>query len=117
MEQQAIAEGVKENGLEDSDKVIRAVQAERHAQELRDLDKQFAAEKKIMVDDALSQLAERYEPLREEKMRHHEAELAALQVKTWNFCGQKSGMHKAWPRVTEFHLSLTGNLNITTKGL
>ena len=73
-------EGVKENGLEDSDKVVRAVQAERHAQELRDLDKQFAAEKKIMVDDALTQLATRYDSLRDGMNKRFETELEALKV-------------------------------------
>ena len=72
--------GIKENGLEDSDKVIRAVMAERHAQELRDLEKQYAAEKKIMVDDALSKLSDKYDRLRDEMAKEHETELADLQV-------------------------------------
>ena len=72
--------GVKENGLEDSDKVVRAVLTERHAQEARELEKRFSAEKKIMVDDALSKLAEKYERQREELLKKQEAELEALQV-------------------------------------
>ena len=74
-------EGVKENGLEDSDKVIRAVLAERHAQELRDLEKQYAAEKKIMVDDALNKLHEKYDRLRENLMKKYQMQLEALQVR------------------------------------
>ena len=73
-------EGIRENGVEDSDKVIRAVLAERHAQELRDLEKQFAAEKKIMVDDALNKLNEKYDNLRENMTKKHQLQLEALQV-------------------------------------
>ena len=79
-EKQAMVEGIRENGVEDSDKVIRAVLAERHAQELRDLEKQFAAEKKIMVDDALNKLNEKYDNLRENMMKKHQLQLEALQV-------------------------------------
>ena len=79
-EKQAMVEGIRENGVEDSDKVIRAVLAERHAQELRDLEKQFAAEKKIMVDDALNKLNEKYDHLRENMMKKHQLQLEALQV-------------------------------------
>ena len=75
-----MVEGIRENGEEDSDKVIRAVLAERHAQELRDLEKQFAAEKKIMVDDALNKLNEKYDNLRENMMKKHQLQLEALQV-------------------------------------
>ena len=73
-------EGIRENGSEDSDKVIRAVLAERHAQELRDLEKQFAAEKKIMVDDALNKLNDKYDNLRENMMKKHQFQLESLQV-------------------------------------
>ena len=73
-------EGVRENGLEDSDKVVRAVLAERHAQELRDLEKQYAAEKKIMVDDALNKLNEKYDKLRDNLMKKHQMQLEALQA-------------------------------------
>ena len=79
-EKAAMQVGIKENGLEDSDKVIRAVMAERHSQELRDLEKQFAAEKKIMVDDALSKLSDKYDRLREDLAKKHETELSDLQV-------------------------------------
>ena len=79
-EHEAMIEGVKENGTEDSDKVVRAVMAERHAKELADLDKEYAAEKKIMIDDALSQVSDKYDRLRDDMNKRHEAELAALQV-------------------------------------
>ncbi len=75
-----MAAGIKENGLEDSDRVVRAVLAERHAAELRDLEGHYAAEKKIMVDDALAKLGDKYDKKREEMMNRQEAELAALQV-------------------------------------
>ena len=73
-------DGIKENGIEDSDKVIRAVLAERHAQEMRDLEKQYAAEKRVMVDDALSMLSDKYDKLRDDMLRTHQAQLEALQV-------------------------------------
>ena len=76
-----MVEGIRENGVEDSDKVIRAVLAERHAQELRDLEKQFAAEKKIMVDDALNKLNEKYDNLRDNMMKKHQLQLESLQVR------------------------------------
>ena len=65
--------------MEDSDKVIRAVLAERHAQELSDLEKEYAAKRKMMVDDSFSKLAEKYDRLRDEMAAKHEAELAALE--------------------------------------
>ena len=79
-EKHAISEGVKQNGAEDSDKVVRAVLSERHAHELRDLDRQYAAEKKIMVDDALVKLNDRYDKRRDELQRKHDAQLEQLQV-------------------------------------
>lgn len=79
-EQKAMQEGIKENGVEDSDKVVRAVMAQRHAQEQQDLEKQYAAEKKIMVDDALGKLNDQYDRQREELAQKHEAELKELQV-------------------------------------
>ncbi len=80
VEHKAIVEGIKENGESDSDRVIRSVLAARHARELRDLDKQAAAKKKIMVDDAMQKVAEKFERQREEMQRMHEAELDSLQV-------------------------------------
>lgn len=68
--------------MEDSDRVIRSVLSNRHSREERDLDKQFAAEKKLMVDDALSKLAEKYEKQREELLKKQEAELEALKVRS-----------------------------------
>ena len=79
-EKLAMMEGIKENGIEDSDKVIRAVLAERHVQEMRDLEKQYTAERKIMVDDALSKLNEKYDKFRENMMKKHQVQVEALQV-------------------------------------
>jgi len=73
-------EGIKENGEEDSDKVVQAVLAERQARELRDLDKHHAAEKKVMVGDALLKLNEKYDKLRDELQNRHDDELARLKV-------------------------------------
>jgi hypothetical protein len=44
------------------------------------LDKEFAAKKKIMIDDALSKLHEKYDKLRDQMLKRHQDELAALQV-------------------------------------
>ena len=79
-EKQAMVEGIKENGTEDADKVARAVLAERHAREVSDLDQQFSAEKKIMVDDALNRVNDKYEKRRTDMLKRHEDELVALQV-------------------------------------
>ena len=75
-----MVEGIKENGTEDADKVAQAVLAERHACEVSNLEQQFSAEKKIMVDDAWNRVNEKYEKRRAEMQKRHEDELAALQV-------------------------------------
>lgn len=79
IEHKAIEEGIKENGEEDSDKVVEAVLAQRHAQELADLENQFAARKKVAVDDALSRLGQKYDSLRDQMAQRHAQELAALE--------------------------------------
>ncbi|RUS80922.1 hypothetical protein EGW08_011303, partial [Elysia chlorotica] len=79
VEHKAIEEGIKENGEEDSDKVVEAVLAQRHAQELADLENQFAARKKVAVDDGLSRLGLKYDALRDQMAQRHAQELAALE--------------------------------------
>ena len=49
-------------------------------QEMDDLEKQFGAERRMMVDDALNKLNERYDKLRDDMMKRHEKELADLLV-------------------------------------
>ena len=44
------------------------------------MDKEFAAKKKIMIDDALSKLHEKYDKLRDQMLKRHQDELVALQV-------------------------------------
>lgn len=51
---------------------------------MADLDKQFAAEKRMMVDDALNKLNEKYDKLRDQMMKRHDQELADLLVS--RFC-------------------------------
>ena len=75
-----MVEGIQENGSEDADKVARSVLAERHAREVNDLEQRFAAEKKIMVDDAVTRVNEKYEKRRVDVLKRHEDELTALQV-------------------------------------
>ena len=85
-----MTEGVKENGLEDSDKVVRSVLNQRHMQEMNDLERQFTAEKKMAVDEALNTLVDTYDRKREELMKKHDAQLQALQVCTTYGVIQKS---------------------------
>ena len=79
-ERRAMADGVRQNGAEDSERVVRAVLAERHAAEQRHLDSQYAATRKVMVDDALAKLGEKYDKLREDMTARHDAELTDLKV-------------------------------------
>ena len=80
VEKKAIAEGIKENGVEDSDKVVRAVMSQRHAQEMKDLENEYAARRKVMVDDALVGLSNKYDKLRDELSTKHKAQMQQLQV-------------------------------------
>ena len=49
-------------------------------QEMRDLDNRYAALKKVMVDDAMAKLHDKYEKERDAMLKRHQTELAALQV-------------------------------------
>lgn len=51
------------------------------SQEMQDLENQFRTKRKLMVDDALSKLHEKYDKLRDSLAKQHQEELAALQVK------------------------------------
>lgn len=51
-----------------------------HEQEMSDLEKEFAAKKRMMVDDALNKLNEKYDKLRDDMMKRHDQELADLMV-------------------------------------
>ena len=74
-------QGVKENGLEDSDKVVRSVLNQRHTQEMNELERQFTAQRKMMVDEAVNKVMEKYEKKREDLLKKHDAQLEALKVK------------------------------------
>lgn len=50
------------------------------SQEMQDLENQFRTKRKLMVDDALSKLHEKYDKLRDSLAKQHQEELAALQV-------------------------------------
>ncbi|WAR00886.1 hypothetical protein MAR_025258, partial [Mya arenaria] len=78
-EREAIKEGIRDNGEEDSERVIKAVLAQRQAQEMSDLENQFGGQKRLMVDEALNKLNEKYDKLRDDAMRRHDQELADLQ--------------------------------------
>lgn len=47
---------------------------------MADLEKEHAAKKRMMVDDALNRLNEKYDKLRDEMMKRHDHELANLLV-------------------------------------
>ena len=79
MEKDAIAAGLKENGLEDADKVIRSVLSKRHAEETNNLERQFAAERKVAADDATHEVARKFDKLLSEARHKHDAQLAELQ--------------------------------------
>jgi len=80
VEQKAIQEGIQENGVEDCDKVIQSVLAARHAAEQRDLDNEYAALKKLMVDDAIAKLHDKYEKMANDLSKEHDLQLKQLEV-------------------------------------
>lgn len=80
MEKKAIREGVQQNGTEDSDKVIKSVLAARHAAEENELDAEYAALKKLMVDGEVSKLHDKYDKLSAELAKKHEQQLKDLLV-------------------------------------
>lgn len=52
-----------------------------YLQEMGELEKEYAAKKRMMVDDALNRLSDKYDKLRDEMMKRHDQELADLLVK------------------------------------
>lgn len=80
VERKAIAVGIRENGADDSDKVIKSVLSRRHASELRGLEAEFAALRRCMVDEAVCQLADACSKKRDKLAKKHEEQLAALQT-------------------------------------
>ena len=81
VEKQAIQDGIQENGVEDCDKVIQSVLAARHAAEEQDIDTEYAALKKLMVDDAIAKLHEKYNKMTNELAKKHEQQLRDLEVR------------------------------------
>ena len=79
-ERKAIRDGIQENGMEDSDKVVQSVLAARHADEEKNIDSEYAALKKLMVDDAIAKLHEKFNRKASDLSKKHEAELQELQV-------------------------------------
>lgn len=66
--------------MEDSDKVVEAVLAARHAAEEADIDSEYAALKKLMVDDAITKLHEKYGRRASDLTKKHEQQLKDLEV-------------------------------------
>lgn len=50
------------------------------------MENRFAAEKKLMMDDALNKLHDKYNRIREDMLRRHEEELAGLEVTLASLC-------------------------------
>ena len=61
-------------------------------QEMNDLEKQYAAERRMMVDDALNKLNNKYDKLRDEMTKRQDKELRDLMVSTPSYLYQKYGM-------------------------
>ncbi|XP_022100041.1 trichohyalin-like [Acanthaster planci] len=77
-EREAMLEGIQEEGVDNTEKVIRAVLEKRQAQELHDLDAQFAAERQVAIEGALTKLNDKYHGRRETLLQRHERELSDL---------------------------------------
>nr|XP_054760149.1 uncharacterized protein LOC129266332 [Lytechinus pictus] len=73
-----MVEEIQKAGGQNTDKVIKEVLAKRQAQEARDLDAQFAAERRIAVEGALDKLHDKYNAKRDAMLQRHEKELADL---------------------------------------
>ncbi|XP_071497013.1 uncharacterized protein [Diadema antillarum] len=77
-ERKEMVEGIQQAGSQNTDKVIKEVLAKRQAQEARDLDAQFAAERQVAVEGALAKLHDKYNARRDSMLQRHEKELADL---------------------------------------
>ncbi|XP_077985306.1 uncharacterized protein LOC144439946 [Glandiceps talaboti] len=77
-ERKAITEGIQEHGVENTEKVVKAVLEKRHAQEVADLDAQFAAERQVAIEDKLSKLHDKYDKERDSMLSRHDEEMNKL---------------------------------------
>ncbi|CAK8677709.1 unnamed protein product [Clavelina lepadiformis] len=78
-ERVAIIEGIEKHGASSSERVIQKVLEKRQAQELKNLEEEFALKKKMLIDEALRLIGEQYQNERETLLSKHEAELLKLE--------------------------------------
>lgn len=78
-EKQAMIEGIRENGSEAAEFVIKKVLAKRQSQELKDLESMFQGERKVAVDEALAKMEERHAQENDELRALNEKELKELE--------------------------------------
>ncbi|EDV25654.1 uncharacterized protein TRIADDRAFT_55968 [Trichoplax adhaerens] len=78
-EKQAMIAGIQQNGVEAGDLIVRRVLEQRHADEMKALEKQFEAERKKSVDDALTVLLKKQAAEREAMLAKHQSELEDLE--------------------------------------
>nr|XP_002738967.1 PREDICTED: uncharacterized protein LOC100369241 [Saccoglossus kowalevskii] len=77
-EHKAITEGIQEQGTENTETVVKAVLDKRHAQEMSDLDAQFAAERQVAVEAKLAKLHDKYDAERDKMLHRHDEEMNKL---------------------------------------
>ncbi|XP_070551432.1 trichohyalin-like [Ptychodera flava] len=77
-ERKAITEGIQEHGVENTERVVQAVLEKRQAQEMKDLDAQFAAERRVAIEAKLAKLLDKYDAKRNNLLQQHEDEMNEL---------------------------------------
>merc|ERR1712136_633454 len=77
-EKEAILEGIERNGADASQKVIQSVLEKRHKKELEDLLSEFELKMKLLLDEALKPLLEKYYNDRDAMVAKYESELVKL---------------------------------------
>lgn len=83
-EKQAMINGIRDNGSEAAEFVIRKVLEKRQSQELKDLERMFQEERKVAVDEALAKMEERHTQENDELRAQHERELKELEKQQLN---------------------------------
>ncbi|EDO39341.1 predicted protein, partial [Nematostella vectensis] len=78
-EKQAMIEGIRENGVEAAEFVIRKVLDKRQGQELKDLERMYMEERRVAVDEALAKMEDRHAQQQEELRLQDKQELEALE--------------------------------------
>lgn len=77
-EKEAMLEAIRENGAEATEYIVKKILEQRHAKEVADLDRMFAEEKRITIDDTLAKLDEEHFDEKEKLKFKHDREYQAL---------------------------------------